>query len=368
MKQKSKMVLSSTLKKGISILLIILIFVGAFFQFIIFNPIDLIYRRFFGTNASNIGVLSLWNIETFESGTGSKSSHLERAALKYEKKYKGAYILIENMTIEELENRLSCGQLPDLFSFSAPAASIIQNYLTELEEKSNLIKVFLESCRTNNMELLAYPYLMGGYCLISSENRLLQAGASEPYNLLSSAYSLGYEKKLKKSTKNIYSLSFGIKNLNKPINALNEECKIKGISLKISDLSQILESSEITSYEAYAKWVAGDSVMLLGTQRDLQRIKNRKDAGKESDFIVSNLSYYTDLVQYIGVVKSDDKNRQEFSENFAEFLITDEIQQKLYEIGMFQTVLNNNVLYNDEYYHSMEMALKSVSRVDKIFV
>ena len=108
--------------------------------------------------------------------------------------------------------------------------------------------------------------------------------------------------------------------------------------------------------------------MLLGTQRDLQRIKNRKDAGKESDFIVLNLSYYTDLVQYIGVVKSDDKNRQEFSENFAEFLITDEIQQKLYEIGMFQTVLNNNVLYNDEYYHSMEMALKSVSRVDKIFV
>ena len=313
-------------------------------------------------------MVSLWNIDTFESGIASKSSHLERAALKYEKIYKGAYILIENMSISECENRLIAGQLPDLFSFSAPVASIIQKYLTELEEKTNINNVLLESGRTNNMELLSYPYLMGGYCLISSSGRLMQAGASEPYNLISSVYNLGYEKKFKKSTKNIYSLSYGLKNLNNPITALDEECKIKGITLESAPLSEIPESGESTSYEAYLKWVTGDSVILLGSQRDLQRVKTRKDAGKESDFIISNISYYTDLVKYIGVVKNKNLEKQEFAENFAEFLMTDEIQSLLYKIGMFQTVINNVVLYSDEYYHSMEMSLKSVSRVDKIFV
>ena len=62
------------------------------------NPNGILYQKFVGNRAEKSCVLELWNVDTFEGGTASKSGFLEKVALAFEKKYKG------NDKVKDLKN------------------------------------------------------------------------------------------------------------------------------------------------------------------------------------------------------------------------------------------------------------------------
>ena len=368
MKQKNRKIISNILVRVIGIILIALVFVGCITISVLSNKEGLLYQKFFGNKADVQGIVELWNIDTFESGTASKVSHLERMALQFEKQNKGAYILIKNMTYDECKELLSQGQLPDSFSFSAALAPAIKEYLTELEEQPSVNAVATSSARTSMQELLALPWCMGGYTLISTNERCERAGAVINDNLFSNVYNLGYEKKLKKSTQIVYSVVYGEKNKNSPVSALEEEARVLGLSLNMDKLATAQNSTEMTQYNAYSYWASGKATVLLGTQRDLSRLDGRLKSGKEQGEIIYPLSYYTDLVQYIAVAKNQDKDKQKLCENFAKFLISSEAQKQLYKIGMFSVISLDEPLYSDNLFSRLENSLTGVNKIDNIFV
>jgi len=346
--------------------LIALVFIGAFTITVVSNKNGVIYQKFFGKVSSYQGVLELWNIDTFEGGTASKASFLEKTSLMFEKENKGAYILVRNMTHDECKTRLNEGQLPDVFSFSKPTAHLVKDYLTELEENSNVREVLSSSGTTINHELLALPWCMSGYALISSDGRLSASGIDFE-NMFSNVYNSGYVKKLKKSSQNIYSIVYGEKLGCNPSRAISVEADIKGITLVKNELSCWMNTENLTPYNAYSIFVNGKSSILLGGARDLVRAQGRISANKETDIVVSCLSYYTDMVQYFGVVKGVDKDKQKTCENFVKFNLQPQIQTLIKNIGLFSVINLTNNLYEDGFLFDMEKSLDSLSHVDAIF-
>lgn len=367
MKQKTRNILCIVLKKGISFLLIAFIFVGAFSAFVVINTDNLIYKKFFSSRVENQTILELWLISKYESGVASKESHLERVAIEFEKQNKGAYILIQEMTEDECKIKLDDNEAPDIFCFSGCVAGMLEPYLAKLEEQENVKEVLLNAARNKALELKSYPYSLGGYALISTINRLESANCYKTENMLFNVYSLGYQKKLKKSTKNTYSVVYGTKNGNFVQSALNEEAKNRGVELNKISLSYDEKVREMTSYNAYTSFVYGDSVMLLGTQRDLARIQSREKSGREDGFVVDFFSHYSDIVDFVGVAQTDSENNMKLARAFSKFLISEESQKSLSKIGLFPTIKMQEYIYESGYFLEMEKCLKSLSLTESIF-
>lgn len=58
---------------------------------------DKLVKKFFGEKTSYQGIITLWNIDTFEGGTVGKSYFLESVASRFEAQNKGALIKVENL-------------------------------------------------------------------------------------------------------------------------------------------------------------------------------------------------------------------------------------------------------------------------------
>lgn len=354
--------------KLIGLFLIVLIFVSIFAFTVINDKERLLFKRFFGNKSEVQCVLELWNIDTFESGTNPKMDYIESASIEFEKQNKGAYVLCLNMTVDELMNNLEKGKCPDMFSFSSFVAKKLQNYLTELEENIEIRQILLDSAKTPSEELLALPWCLGGYAVVSSKNRIEQTKHDTEDFSVQNIYALGYEKIKKRSSEQIYSVVYGGKSSLLPNEAINEELKILGISSVSKNYLSVYPSAEsLSQYEAYSLWARGKATSLVASQRDLVRLKNRVNAGRETDVFINYLSYYSDLIQYVGVTKNKSTERQKLCENFAKFLVSEKSQKSLGEIGMFSVLQKDMMIYDDEYFSKMERALSHLSHVDRIF-
>ena len=346
-------------------MLIAFIFIGVFCGVALHN--NLLVKKFFGNKSDLQGIIELWSVSSFESGTQSKSSHLERVALEFEKQNKGTFVLIINLSLDECKLRLESGARPDLFSFNGDAGKLLMEYLEELEPQSNIRECLISSSTVND-NILAYPWAVGGYVLISTENRIKNAGNVIETNLCENVMNFTYDKKLKKSTKTIYSLGYGQKNGNNPKRALTQEFVSRGLNIKWNNNAVLDNNESMTSYDAYSKFVNGDNVVLLGTQRDLSRIETREKSGREDGFIVDYLSFYSDLVDYIAVVKCDDGKRLQISKDFAKFLVKENSERNLSKIGLFPTINFDECLYDENSrFYLLEKSLKQLSIVPNIF-
>ena len=53
------------------------------------------------------GIFELWHIETFEGGSASRTSFLEKQAIAFEKENKGVYIVVNSMSLEQFAINVS---------------------------------------------------------------------------------------------------------------------------------------------------------------------------------------------------------------------------------------------------------------------
>lgn len=234
-------------------------------------------------------VLTMWHVDTFEGGTGSRQDFLMKTALEFSKKYRDAHVMVVKHTEDSVKENFAKGITPDLISFGNGVEGVI-NYAKPLKTQVN--NQFFNSSAVGGVAYF-YPYAYGVYAVFS-----LQEGAipSKPKGIV---------------------VSKGKSNL-------------AGFAL----LQEGVEGGEyVEPLLAYTSFVSGKAKKLVGTQRDAYRLIRRG-----VQFVVEPFASFTDLVQYVAVTAKEGA-RAEKARRFAEFLILEETQKRLGEIGLFSPLL-----------------------------
>ena len=320
----------------ITVLLLALVF-AIFAPKLEFNAGDdlkYIYGSFIGQKSPYNGMLEVWNIDSFESGLKSKFSYLESMAKKFQKRYKGVYLMLRNLTIGECVNLLNEGTVPDVISCSYGVSEKIKRYVKAFETNDvMLFDNFLEAGKGDDNKIYGLAWCAGFYFLISTKSKLEKAGIDfETAQLNKVAYEAEYEYKIGKKTKNSKSLVFGTNEYLMPKNALKAYNKARSIQIQENESNELRLKSQ---YSAYTSFLSNDATILLGTHRDVFKMQAREESGKVSDVAYLPLTNWTDLVQFSFLLKNEDKKRSEMAERFALFLTETKNQEELEKIGLF---------------------------------
>lgn len=299
--------------------------------------LELIYGTFVGKKSKYQGIIEIWNIDTFEGGLISKTSYLNAQAKVFQKQNKGLYILIRNISEQECLNLLFSGEKPDLFSCSYGVSTEIFDYLEPLSlDYSCVMQNFLNAGKVAGEQYFV-PWCFSNYFLVSTGEHMKNAKVEikEDFKLRDVALTSGYVVSKKSGDKTIYSLGLGQKKYLLPNFAFLSYTNtgLTSVSETAIDPIQIKESP----YSAYAKFIIGETSVLLGTNRDVFRIDARASQGKISDVILERVSSFTDLVQFFGMTKNQDATKKQYTELFAKFVIQ-ESKDMFLKNGLFSVV------------------------------
>ena len=331
MKNKRKIALKYLFKTTLSIFVVIYIFLAPITIFPILKQSQGSINQ--EIKVDYMGILEMWNIDTFEGGSKSRTTFLEKRAVEFEKKNTGTFIMCTNMTVEQAVLNIQNDKLPDLISFGIGMGEKLINYLMPLSSAYGVRDDLVEGGMCNKIQY-AIPFILGGYTLISDTN-----------------YQLDGNKKIGEM------LGVGLNDYTNPLLAL--------VVNNIETDSQFEQNDDMDSFTVYDKFLDKKFDALLGTQRDLYRVKNRIDNGNMLPKNFHYFSGYSDLVQYVGIC-STDPVKQEISKKFIEHLLSNNSQQKISDINMFSVKLNN--LYVDNEYENMEKALSKPLKTLNVFL
>lgn len=314
-----------------------------------------IKENFFGEASLLQGVLEIWNIDTFEAGTDSKESYLATLASTFEEENKGTYVVIKNITPAELEINLAEGKHPDLYSFGYGLGEKLASSLSPLELDTWLPENITNSSLCDG-KLLSVPFMVGGYLVISSTEKLAAAQKPEDTNLLAEIDNLGYTKTLRKKSIEVKSAIYGDSGFTSAVTVLAQNGITVSKAEKYGD-----------GYNAYVNYMSlGKSTALIGSQRDLARILHKRSLGKlEEGFVFAPVGGYTDLIQSMGICRFSDELKQQYAKKFLEFCLTETNQKRLSSIGMFSALAIK--LYEEGEFAVLEDSLKQNLRLADIY-
>ena len=226
-------------------------------------------------------VLRLWHIDSFEGGKGSRAAFLSRAASAFEKGREDVYVMVRTLTVQGAAQALRAGDGPDLISFSCGLDGVAEHCL-RLQRNFGGGEI--------GGGTYAYPWCAGQYYLFSFKDDFSAVSAET------------------------LVISEGGNNL----------------AAAAAALSGIAGDAAIEdSTAAYVHFLAGKYRYMLGTQRDVCRFQTRG-----ASVFCRPLTAYCDLYQYIAVT-ADGKEKESESRAFVDFLLGEEVQEKLFEIGMY---------------------------------
>lgn len=302
---------------------------------------NIVEDRFLGEKSEYQGVITCYNVDTFEGGKASKASFLEKIAIEFEKNNRGLYILVKNITIDEFLLQIKNGNLPNICSFGEGVYDEIKQYLGRINFNIELKDIV----KNSHIDLeFVKPWCFGFYTFISTNQVLSKSGHDGAADLKSVIDECAYEIKLKKS----------IKHVNSYVYAGGAKTEIKNY---ITRFSKNIENNDYSFFEAYDKFVNNKASILVGTHRDLVRMENRVANGKIIEYVFNYESEYTDLVQYLGYCPSGSSVIDLYSQKFIKFATSGDIQKKLGTIGMC-SVLKNIVANNDNVIANIERKFK----------
>ena len=274
-------------------------------------------NKIYGTSVQTI-VLDLWHIEDFEGGNNSMKKYLEKISKAFSGQNKGVYVAIRDMSIQEYVINAENG-LPDIISFGK--SSQVFDSLIGLSNISQ-IKSIIDDI-VIDQEVLAYPYMIGRYVLISRDPFDKGLPTVVKKNKSKIIYPFGY-------SKDILGYTF----LSELGYAIPRDCKVYD-----------------TQYLLYKAFLAGEITCMLGSQRDLHRLKAREERGDIDALHYVYLDGKTDLIQNIGVTKQS-KNA-DVAKAFCQFVMQKQKDISFY--GMFSAVEN---VYTEGYMYEFEKSIR----------
>jgi hypothetical protein len=295
------------------------------------------------------GVLELWHIEGFEGGTSSAAAWLTARAVEFERKNPRAFVLVRTKSPAEAALSVAQGQCPHLVSFAPGTAGDLYPRAQVLPGTFTVRDDLLAAGRSAAGQV-AVPYMMGGYVAIGHDERMKKAGVTAGEmreKLLSAAYT---EKKGKQSRK-VFSVAAG------------------GVRLPFSSVYDTLipQPQEVlwqpSGFDAYTAFMnRGDSVFLLGTQRDLARIATRISQNTAPALSYLYPTRYTDLVQYLAVTRTEGMDT---ALRFIHYL-TEDCQPKVTACGMLSA--DGKAYASDPLLRGLETALSGPLHVLPAFL
>ena len=252
-------------------------------------------------------VISLWHIDTFEGGKGSRAAFLKNVALSYCKN-KNCLIMVSSYSAAGANAAFEKGTYPDMLSFgiglNADPSAFTALKVSELisddaGEGAAKGKEFLAGAEKQNGNVApAIPWCCGCYAIYAKTEDFARVGADTAL------------------------ISSGGSNLATVAAALR--------------LGGVNASSVKESTAAYVDFLNGKSEYLFGTQRDAYRFCSRG-----AEVRVCAVTDYNDLFQYIGVTNKNNaetatlKQIKEECAAFLKYLLSRGVQSTLYKIGMF---------------------------------
>ena len=249
------------------------------------------------------GILTLWHIDTFEGGEGSRKQFLLQVARDFEKTNQGVFVSVVECTPTAVKEQFSKGIYPDLISFGNGV---------EIEKAKEISSIGSFQAGEINNKQYSLPWCRGGYVLIGK--------ASDKASL---------------TQKNIEKLIVSQGEYNLPLGAL---------------LVNNLTANEMiikTPLDAYFEFVSSKESLLLGTQRDVVRLRNRGIEIKTKP-----LSKFCDLYQNISVL-TNDKTKSKLCDKFINLLMSENTQKKLKNISMLS--VNYRIDFQSEHLNSLQM-------------
>ncbi len=221
-------------------------------------------------------ILTLWNVDTFEGGYGSRTDYLSRICDRLTDK--GIFVIVSSYGLESAEKKINGGVLPDIISFGVGADFVLAN--AQPLAKSDFVGG--EALGRTYAE----PWCRGGYFLIS-EN---------PVN------------------EHIDRLIVSKGNYNNPLCALHYSPYEAKETVVLDPLS------------AYVEYLKGGAV-LLGTQRDVRRL-----TVKNKPFTAVPLEEFCDLYQYIAITSAN-AEKIPYAKSALKFIVENS-DKNVSEIGM----------------------------------
>ena len=232
-------------------------------------------------------ILNLWHLDTFEGGTGSRKQFILSSIRQFEKQNSGVIISVKQLTPYAYMQQ---EDVPDMVSFGVGVS--VKN-----ATPFNVKKEFLPG--QINGKTYAVPWARGGYYLFSHKDVNGQT-SFEKITVSNGEYS-------------------------SPLTAFY----LQGFSAET-----IVQKEPLS---AYTDFVTGQTEVLLGTQRDLNRL-----AVKGVNVCVFPLESYSDLYQYLSIT-SDSPLKKAYAEKFIDFLTGEKMQKELSKIGMFSPYYKGKV-------------------------
>ena len=238
-----------------------------------------------------IGIVTVWHIDTFEGGVGSRKQFLLDTAAKYQKTNTGSLIMVIGFTEDGANAEMEKGNYPDVLSFGAGV------------KLGRFVKLNGEEYPEGNVngEQAAKIWAKGNYAVFYKGE----------------------------------SLPDGIDKIT--VSTASNTLPLVAFSLSGYTAEKIVEKSPL---DAYYDFVNGNTDYLLGTQRDAHRLINRN-----FNFNIIPLDGFSDLNQFIAVTTTDEKKVKTASK-FIDFLLSDKVQESLYKIGLFS--VKSTVEYENE--------------------
>ncbi len=224
-------------------------------------------------------VLTVWQIDSFEGGNGSRTAFLRNVSSGFSKKYKGILTLVTSHSVESAEKSLNEGKIPDIVSVGASGLDF-SRYQTEV---GNLT---VEGGGILNKKRYFVPWAKGGYF------KFVKGGGED---------------------------------------IIISEGKYNSSLIAFAISSKKCENYKIyNQLDAFNSFVTSKSATLIGTHRDVIRLKNR-----EIECSIEPLGDFCDLYQY-AIITS--KQNAYYSRLFIDYLLSDAVQDKLINISMLSTV------------------------------
>ena len=114
------------------------------------------------------GVVELWNVETFEGGSGSRTAWLTRQAAAFEREHKGLFVHVTALSAEQAAQKLKEGERFDVLCFSGSG----ENYLPLLRPINAAVRSNVEASGTVGGVQYALPLYCGIYALFARQSQI----------------------------------------------------------------------------------------------------------------------------------------------------------------------------------------------------
>lgn len=224
-----------------------------------------------------MSVLEIWQIDSFEGGKGSRAAYLQKIGDAFSD-LEDCYVTVTTLTSAAARENLKSGNAPDLISYGAGTYGI---------------EGFIQG------ETPYYCWCRGGYCFLTVEQGADFSDISAENTVVNG----------------------GTENLAEAAALL---CGINGAVVD-------------KPTGAYVKLINGGFKYMLGTQRDIFRLKTRGVA-----FSVKPVTEFNDLYQNISITSTDKKRRAK-AELFINFLLS-----KAETVSKLGLMVDGLQLYDDE--------------------